>query len=81
MKLSHKIALVTLIGLLTGCGTQKKSSADPSVLVNSERAFAAAAAAQGTRDAFLAYCAENRNRQEFSKNSLDTKTGRLYYMS
>ena len=59
MKLSNKIALVTLIGLLTGCGTQKKSSADPSVLVNSERAFAAAAAAQGTRDAFLAYCADS----------------------
>lgn len=59
MKSRHSLVLIMILSLLTGCGTQKQPTADPSVLVNSERSFEAAAAAKGIRDAFLEYSADS----------------------
>jgi len=49
--------VIAFLGIMLGCGTQQPPP-DPMVLVNSERAFAAAAAEKGTRDAFLEYSAD-----------------------
>jgi len=45
---------ISIVAILIGCGTQQPPP-DPMVLVNSEQAFAAAAAEKGTRDAFLEF--------------------------
>jgi len=50
---ARKISLVLIVSTLAGCNSQPP--ADPMVLVNSERAFAAGAAEKGLRDAFLEF--------------------------
>lgn len=58
MRVSRIIVLVVMITIMTNCGGQSPP-ADPMVLVECERAFAGDAAEQGTRDAFLAHCADD----------------------
>lgn len=57
MSVAQEAVLIMILGVISGCGTQSPPP-DPMVLVNSERAFAAAAAQQGIRDAFLEYSAD-----------------------
>ena len=57
MRTARKAVLTMILGIISGCGTQQPPP-DPMVLVNSERAFAAAAAEKGIRDAFLEYSAD-----------------------
>jgi len=53
-----RLLMTMILMTLAGCGTQSPP-ADPMVLVENERAFAADAAEKGTRDAFLANCADD----------------------
>jgi ketosteroid isomerase-like protein len=58
MNIPQKAILVMTMSLLAGCGTQQ-TPPDPMALVVSERAFAASAAENGMRDAFLSYSSDD----------------------
>lgn len=53
MSRAWRISLILVVSALAGCSSQPP--ADPMVLVNTERAFAAAATEKGVRDAFLEF--------------------------